>query len=128
MKFDVMNPKIDKMAFILRKTFGDIKEDEYHKFDFYKAVELLTEDCVDIEFENYGYGDHIKLIFDKPFDELNYNITTDTRFDRCGFVLTRHSYEYNNVYQRWFLCCGCRCIMFDVTTTYETYEEDEYEV
>lgn len=122
MNFDMMNSKIDKMCNILRKTFGDMKQDEYHKFDFSKAVEMLVKDCYDIEFENLGYAERINLIFNKPLTDLNYTITTDTRYDKCGFVLTRHEYDYNKIYQRWFLSCGYRCIMILVKTT--CFEDD----
>ena len=122
MNFDMMNSKIDKMCTILRKTFGDMKQDQYHTFDFSKAVEMLVEDCDDIEFEDFGYAERINLIFNKPLTDLNYTITTDTRYDKCGFVLTRHEYDYNKIYQRWFLSCGYRCIMILVKTT--CFEDD----
>ena len=119
MNFDMMNSKIDKMCNILRKTFGDMKQDEYHKFDFSKAVEMLVEDCDNIEFEDIGYAERINLIFNKPLTDLNYTITTDTRYHKCGFVFTRHEYDFNKIYQRWFLSCGYKCIMILVKTTCE---------
>ena len=122
MNFDMMNSKIDKLITILRKTFGDMKQDEYHKFDFRKTVEMLIADCDDIEFEDLGYAERINLIFNKPLTDLNYNITTDIRYDRCGFVFTRHEYDYNKIYQRWFLSCGYKCIMILVKTT--CFEDD----